>query len=65
MIEAIAEVTDEAAVPHPDLITESGRAIVAYYSVLVVNILDINRFKETATSRWTKIRRRCCKISMP
>lgn len=45
VIEAIAEVTDEAAVPHPDLITESGRAIVAYYSVLVVNILDINRFE--------------------
>jgi len=45
VIEAIAEVTDEAEVPHPDLITESGRAIVAYYSVLVVNILDINRFE--------------------
>ncbi|MDB6075786.1 MAG: arginine decarboxylase [Verrucomicrobiaceae bacterium] len=45
VIEAIAEVTDEAQVPHPDLITESGRAIVAYYSVLVINILDINRFE--------------------
>jgi arginine decarboxylase len=45
VIEAIAEVTDEAAVPHPDLITESGRAIVAYYSVLVINVLDINRFE--------------------
>ncbi len=45
VIEAIAEVTDEAEVPHPDLITESGRAIVAYYSVLVINVLDINRFE--------------------
>lgn len=45
VIEAIAEVTDEAEVPHPDLITESGRAIVAYYSVLIVNVLDINRFE--------------------
>lgn len=47
VIEAIAEVTDEAQVPHPDLITESGRAIVAYYSVLVINVLDINRFEPT------------------
>jgi arginine decarboxylase len=45
VIEAIAEVTDAASVPHPDLITESGRAVVAYYSVLVVNVLDINRFE--------------------
>ncbi len=45
VIEAITEVTAEAGVPHPDIITESGRAIVAYYSVLVINILDINRFE--------------------
>lgn len=45
VIEAISEVTAEAGVPHPDIITESGRAIVAYYSVLVINILDINRFE--------------------
>lgn len=45
VIEAISEVTGEAGVPHPDIITESGRAIVAYYSVLVINILDINRFE--------------------
>lgn len=45
VIEAIAEVTAEAGVPHPDIITESGRAVVAYYSVLVINILDVNRFE--------------------
>lgn len=45
VIEAISEVTAEAGVPHPDIITESGRAVVAYYSVLVINILDINRFE--------------------
>jgi arginine decarboxylase len=45
VIEAISEVTAEAGVPHPDIITESGRAIVAYYSVLVINILDVNRFE--------------------
>jgi arginine decarboxylase len=45
IIEAVSEVTGEAGVPHPDIITESGRAIVAYYSVLLVNILDVNRFE--------------------
>jgi arginine decarboxylase len=45
VIEAITEVTGEAGVPHPDIITESGRAIVAYCSVLVINVLDINRFE--------------------
>lgn len=45
VIEAISEVTAEAGVPHPDIITESGRAVVAYYSVLVINILDVNRFE--------------------
>jgi arginine decarboxylase len=45
VIEAVSEVTAEAGIPHPDIITESGRAIVAYYSVLVVNILDVNRFE--------------------
>jgi arginine decarboxylase len=45
VIEAIAEVTDEANVPHPDVITESGRAVVAYYSVLIINVLDVNRFE--------------------
>lgn len=45
VIEAITEVTAEAGVPHPDIITESGRAVVAYYSLLVINILDVNRFE--------------------
>ncbi len=45
VIEAVSEVTAEAGVAHPDIITESGRAVVAYYSVLIVNILDVNRFE--------------------
>ncbi|MCH1504295.1 biosynthetic arginine decarboxylase [Verrucomicrobiales bacterium] len=44
MINVIKNVADDASVPHPDIISESGRAIVAYYSVLVFNIVDVNRF---------------------
>ncbi len=43
LVEAVQKVMDEADVPHPDIVTESGRAIVSYYSVLVFNILDVNR----------------------
>lgn len=37
---------NQAGLPHPDIITESGRAIVAYYSVLAFNILDVTRFEQ-------------------
>jgi arginine decarboxylase len=30
-------------VPHPDLVTESGRALVAHHSVLIFNVLDANQ----------------------
>ncbi|HRX53060.1 MAG: biosynthetic arginine decarboxylase [Verrucomicrobiales bacterium] len=49
VVEGISEVTDEAGVPHPNIISESGRAIAAYHSVLVINVLDINRFTPTKT----------------
>ncbi|MFQ3671195.1 MAG: biosynthetic arginine decarboxylase [Verrucomicrobiia bacterium] len=32
----IADICDEEKVPHPDIVTESGRAIVAHHSVLLV-----------------------------
>jgi arginine decarboxylase len=34
-------VCDEAKVPHPTIVSESGRAIVAHHSVLVFNVLDV------------------------
>ncbi len=34
-------VCDEAGVPHPSIITESGRAIAAYHSALVFNVLGV------------------------
>lgn len=34
----IADVCDAEGVPHPDIISESGRAIVAHHSVLVVEV---------------------------
>jgi arginine decarboxylase len=34
----IADVCDAESVPHPQIISESGRAIVAYHSVLIVEV---------------------------
>ena len=41
IVEVISQICDKAGVAHPNLISESGRAVVAYYSVLVFNILDV------------------------
>lgn len=45
IIESVITVLDKDDIPHPTIITESGRAIVAYYSVLIFNILDISPFE--------------------
>ncbi|MEJ2491876.1 MAG: biosynthetic arginine decarboxylase [Desulfuromonadales bacterium] len=42
VIYQIKNVCDTAEVPCPNIISESGRAIVAHYSVLVTNILNTN-----------------------
>ena len=38
----VMEVCDDAGVEHPVLISESGRALTAHHSVLIVNILDVS-----------------------
>lgn len=44
IVESIITVLDKSEIPHPTIITESGRAIVAYSSILLFNILDISCF---------------------
>jgi arginine decarboxylase len=39
----VREMCDERGVPHPDLVSESGRALVAHHSVLVLDVLDCDR----------------------
>src|SRR3954452_5240823 len=38
----VQTVCDEAKVPHPTIVSESGRAVVAHHSVLVFNVLDVS-----------------------
>jgi len=40
----IKSVCDEVGVPHPTIISESGRAVVAYHSMLVFDVLGVSNF---------------------
>lgn len=45
IVESVMATVDEHELPHPHIITESGRATVAYYSVLLFNVLDVSRLE--------------------
>jgi len=45
IVEGIMQRTDEAGIPHPILVSESGRATVAHHAVLLFDIFDIGRFE--------------------
>src|SRR5581483_7581274 len=40
----IKSVCDEAGAPHPTIVSESGRAMVAYHSMLVFDVLGVSNF---------------------
>jgi arginine decarboxylase len=41
---SLQEICDAAGVNHPTIVTESGRAVVAHHSMLVVDILGVGEF---------------------
>src|SRR6202051_3287478 len=45
----IQSICDEAEVPHPIIVSESGRAVVAYHSMLVFNVLGVTGFSDSDT----------------
>lgn len=51
----IGDVCNAEKVPHPDIISESGRAIVAHHSVLVVEVFGaIEKIRAETTIRYTE-----------
>jgi arginine decarboxylase len=40
----VKTVCEEAGVPHPTIVSESGRAVVAYHSLLVFDVLGVSNF---------------------
>ena len=51
VVYTIKSICEEEKVPAPTLVTESGRAVTAYHSVLVTNVLDVADRIEQDTTR--------------
>jgi arginine decarboxylase len=45
VVASVQEACDAAGIPHPDLVTEAGRAMVAHHSVLVFDVLGVNEMR--------------------
>ena len=46
----ILEICQAEELPHPNIISESGRAMTAYHSILVFNVLDVTTFPDWQNS---------------
>ena len=46
IVHALWEICEEHGLDHPDIFTESGRAMTAHHAVLVTNVIDIERAPE-------------------
>jgi arginine decarboxylase len=46
IIRALSETCAEHGLPHPDIITESGRAMSAHHAVLITNIINVESVSE-------------------
>jgi arginine decarboxylase len=46
VVHHILEICNKENLPHPNIISESGRAMTAHHSILVVNVLDVTSFPE-------------------
>jgi arginine decarboxylase len=42
VVSFIQESCEEAGLPHPDIVTEAGRSMVAHHSVLIFDVLGVN-----------------------
>lgn len=43
VVAGFADVCNELGLPHPDIITESGRALTAHHAVLITDVIDIEQ----------------------
>lgn len=50
VVSIIQGLCDERNVPHPTIITEAGRALVAHHSVMIFNVLGVNRVTQYRSS---------------
>jgi arginine decarboxylase len=43
IVHAIKEICTEHDLPHPDIVTESGRALTAHHAVLITNVIEVEQ----------------------
>jgi arginine decarboxylase len=43
VVTTFAEVCEQQNLPHPDIVTESGRALTAHHAVLITDVIDIEQ----------------------
>jgi len=43
VVYALAEICEERNLPHPDIVSESGRALTAHHAVLITNVIESER----------------------
>jgi arginine decarboxylase len=43
IVHAIKDICDQQGLPHPDIVTESGRAMTAHHAVLITNVIDVEQ----------------------
>lgn len=53
VVHALWEVCAEQELPHPDIITESGRAMTAHHAMLITNVIDIEQVPEEKAAELT------------
>jgi len=49
VVSAIRDICDEKGVPHPDIVTEAGRALVSHASVLIFDVLSVDGVRSSST----------------
>ena len=49
VVSSVQEACDETGVPHPDIVTEAGRAMVAHHSVLIFDVLGVSELRLAET----------------
>jgi arginine decarboxylase len=47
VVAAVRDICDEKGVPHPDIVTEAGRALVSHASVLIFDVLGVDGVRPT------------------
>lgn len=54
IVRSLWEICAEYELPHPDIITESGRAMTAHHAVLITNVIDVESIPTLAPSAPTQ-----------